>query len=395
KSRTPGKMFVRLQTQPKKGGDSMKKSTTILSILQSVLPAEEIDSAIELAGYKDKARKFTVHHLLQYWAMAASEQWDSYRSGVVHAAASGLLPVHYSSFSGKAAEVPFAVFKELLHRLIQTCNRQTTRKLAFPKELLLIDSTTVTVGKTRLPWAPYHGERSGIKLHVSLQAQCDSPLNVVETVGSKHDGPLCESLTHLDYIMVMDRAYGKLERLDRFKEEGQSFVVRLRDNVHLEKPRALRRQKEPNSPVIRDITCQLGTEQCRSKKRHRVVTFQDFDGRELRVVTDLMQVTPEEIAQMYKARWQIEVFFRWIKQHLNIPTLFGTTENAVYGQLFVALIVYVLLKWLFDTTQGVVSRHQKLSFIHFARLFRLNSLPPEWLVKMQRIREKFSPAGLV
>src|SRR5690242_2236879 len=130
----------------------------------------------------------------------------------------------------------------------------------------------------------------------------------------------------------MDRVYGKLERLDRFKQDGQSFVVRLRDNVHLEKPKALRRQSTTESPVIRDITCQLGTPQCRSEKRHRVVIFQDFEGREIRVVTDLMHVTAEQIAQMYKARWQIEVFFRWIKQHMNLTTLFGTTENAVYGQ---------------------------------------------------------------
>lgn len=101
----------------------------------------------------------------------------------------------------------------------------------------------------------------------------------------------------------MDRAYGKLERLDRYKEEGQSFVIRLRDNVHLEKPHALRRQKDPDSLIIRDITCQLGTPQCRTEKRHRVVIFQDFKGREIRVVTDLMQVTAEQIAQMYKARW--------------------------------------------------------------------------------------------
>ncbi|WP_376717948.1 transposase [Paenibacillus forsythiae] len=91
---------------------------------------------------------------------------------------------------------------------------------------------------------------------------------------------------------------------------------------------------QPDSPILRDLTCRLGMAQCRSRKRHRVVIFRDYEGREIRVVTDLMQVTAEQIALMYKARWQVEVFFRWIKQHLNIPTLFGTTENAVYGQLF-------------------------------------------------------------
>lgn len=254
----------------------MKKSTMILSILQSVLTSEEVDSIVQAANYEDKARKFMVYQLLQYWCMAAFEEWDSYRSGVDHAASIGLTPVHYSNFSGKAADVPFPVFKALFQLLVSKCNRKTNRKLAFPKELLLIDSTTVTVGKTRLPWAPYHGERAGIKLHVALQAENEQPLNVIESIGSKHDGPVSEGLNHADYIMVMDRAYGKLERLDRYKENGQSFVIRLRDNVHFEKPRALRRQKDAASPVVRDMTCQLGTPQCRSKNRHRVVIFKDF-----------------------------------------------------------------------------------------------------------------------
>jgi hypothetical protein len=249
----------------------MKKSTTIPFILQSILTSEEVESVVKYVGYEDKARKFTVYHLLQYWCVAAFEEWPSYRSGADHAASSGLPEVHYSCFSGKAAEVPFAVFKELFHLLVHKCNRETRRKLAFPKELLLIDSTTMTVGKTWLPWAPYHGERAGIKLHVALRAENEQPLKVIETIGSRHDGPVSEDLTHTEYIMVMDRAYGKLERLDRYKEDGQSFVIRLRDNVHFEKPRELRRQTPLDSTVLRDITCQLGTAQCRSKKRHRVV----------------------------------------------------------------------------------------------------------------------------
>ncbi|WP_171056422.1 transposase [Paenibacillus sinopodophylli] len=150
------------------------------------------------------------------------------------------------------------------------------------------------MGKTRLPWAPYHGERSAVKLHVALQDRNMQPLKVTETIGSKHDRPTSESLESIDFIMVMDRAYGKLERLDRYKKEGQSFVVRLRDNVHLETPRALRRQVFNDSSVIRDITCQLGTSQCRSEMRHRVVIFCDFEGREIRVVTDLIGITAEQ-----------------------------------------------------------------------------------------------------
>jgi IS4 transposase len=361
----------------------MKKSITIPSILQSILAPEEVEFVVQVVGYEDKARKFTVYQLLQYWCVAASQQWTGFRAGVECAEATGLSKVHYSCFSGKASEVPFAIFKKLFELIVRKCNRETRRKLSFPKELLLIDSTTMTVGKTRLPWAPYHGKRAGIKLHVALRAETAQPLNVVETVGSRHDGPLCEQLTHPDYIMVMDRAYGKLERLDRFKQEGQSFVIRLRDNVHLEKPRALRRQSTVDSSVLRDITCQLGTTQCRSAQRHRVVIFNDFEGREIRVVTDLMQITAEQITQIYKARWQIEVFFRWIKQHLNVPTLFGTTENAVYGQLFAALIVYVLLKWLYDGANSRLPRHVVLSFVQFSRFLALGLLPVEWQIRLK------------
>ncbi|MDT3429281.1 hypothetical protein J2Z22_004886 [Paenibacillus forsythiae] len=219
----------------------MKKSITIPFILQSILTPEEVETVAKTAGYQDKARKFTLHTLLQYWCVAAIQEWSGYRAGADCALASGLPAVHYSSFSGKAAEVPFAVFKDLFHLIVRKCNRETRRNLRIPKELLLVDSTTMTVGKTRLPWAPYHGKRAGVKLHVALRAETGQPLRVVETVGSRHDGPVCEQLTDPSYIMVMDRAYGKLERIDGFKQSGQSYVIRLRDNVHLEKPRALRR----------------------------------------------------------------------------------------------------------------------------------------------------------
>lgn len=369
----------------KKEDDLMKNTITMMPILQSIITPEELNATAVLVHYEDKARKFTLFHLLQFWCQAALEQWDSFRSGVDHAAAHGLPTIHYSSFSLKASQVPFALFKELFKLIVRKCNRETRRKLAFPKELLLIDSTTITVGKSRLPWAPYHGEKAGIKLHVALRAQSEQPLHVVETVGSRHDGPLSEKLLHSDFILVMDRAYGKLERLDHFKRSGQSFVVRLRDNVHIEKPRTLRGWRSPHSSILHDFTCQLGTSQCRSEQRHRVVIFHDFKGREIRVVTDLMQVTAEQIAEMYKARWQIEVFFRWIKQHLNIPTLFGTTENAVYGQLYAALIVYVLLKWLFDATIPIIPKHAQLSFARFSRLFALGALGVTWQVHMYKL----------
>ncbi len=253
--------------------------------------------------------------------------------------------------------------------------------LSKVKDLLIVDSTTITVGKTRLPWAVYHGERSGIKLHVSYSPETDMPLQVVESTGLVHDGPVGERLIDPRFVMVEDRAYFKIKRIDHFVADQQHFVIRMKDNIEVVRPHSLKRLDQAGSPVIRDITCQLGTTQSRSKERHRVVTFMDDKRREIHVVTNLMNVAPEVIADMYKARWKIESFFRWIKQNLNVPVLFGTTENAVFNQLFAALITYVLLKWLYTkTAEGRVFK--RLSFVSFQRKLLDHNLPIDWHSEM-------------
>ncbi len=279
--------------------------------------------------------------------------------------------------------------KKLFHLVVSKCNRATRRALKISKELLLVDSTTITVGESRLPWALYHGERAGIKLHVSYTPLTEMPLQVIETTGLKHDGPVGEKLVDPRFILVEDRAYFKIKRIDAFVSsvEKQPFVIRMKENVEIVQPHALKHYKSEGSPVTRDFTCQLGTKQSRSEKRHRVVFFKDDNGNEIRVVTNVMGVSPEAIANMYKARWGIELFFRWIKQHLNVPVLFGTTKNAVFNQLFAALIAYVLLKWLYTKTSGERIFHH-LSFISFQRKLRENSLPIDWQSEMVVVLKK-------
>ena len=97
-------------------------------------------------------------------------------------------------------------------------------------------------------------------------------------------------------------------------------------------------------------------------------------------------ISAEHVAAIYKARWEIELFFRWIKQHLNIPTLFGTSENAVFGKLYCALIVYVLLKVLFVLGSSTIPKHARLTFIQFSRLLLLQRLPAIWMVKLTLLR---------
>ncbi|MFI2859371.1 IS4 family transposase, partial [Paenibacillus sp. JSM ZJ436] len=220
----------------------MKKITPFTNLVQTLLSEEEVKEVAQAIGYHDKGKKFTVSTLLQFLTHAAAGEWESYRASVDKAADCGLPIVNYSTFSKKAADVPYEVFKRLFEMLAAKCNRSTRRKLRIPSALLLVDSTTITVGKTRLPWAVFHGKRSGIKLHVAYDASANLPTKVIETVATKHDGPIGEKLANPEFIMVEDRAYGKIERFDNDVEQHQYFVIRIKENMTLVTPRSLQRQ---------------------------------------------------------------------------------------------------------------------------------------------------------
>jgi len=362
----------------------LNKNNTIFTLIQNFLSEEEWQSILSEFGYVETARKCTVPTLISYLIGAATNEWKSLRHAADVGPSNGLVSVNHSSLSKHLKALDYGIIKRIFEVIVGKLNRAARRKLKMPKTLLAVDSTTITVGKTRLPWAVYHGERSGIKLHVSFTNETTMPLKVVETTGLKHDGPIGEFLEDKRFILVCDRAYFSIDKVDRYLKEHQQFVLRLKDNVQLNRKKSLQGSRTNDSNVTADFTCTLGTPQKQTKKRHRVVQFMDHEDKEIRVVTSLMDITAEEIANMYKSRWAIESFFRWIKQNLNVPVLFGTTKNAVFNQLFAALIAYVCLKFLH--TQGIKKNNIKpLSFVGFTRMFLCAALPIEWRIRVKEI----------
>ena len=364
----------------------MAKNTTIFTLLQNFISQEEIDGILAEFGFEDTARKCDVPTLLNYLVGAATFEWKSLRYASDVATEKGLKSVDYSTLSKRLGELNYLIVKRIFELIVSRLNRAARRKLKLQKELLAIDSTTITVGKNRLPWALYHGERSGIKLHVSFTNNTGMPLQVVETTGLKHDGPIGVELEDKRFILVADRAYFSIDKADRYVTTKQDFVIRLKENIQLNRKKSLKRATVEGSNIVADFTCTLGTAQKQTKKRHRVVEFTDYEGAIVRVITNLQDVTAEEIAGMYKERWAIESFFRWIKQNLNVPVLFGTTKNAVFSQLFAALIAYVLLKFLH--TEGHKKKNcKRLSLAGFTRQFLCATLPIEWRIGLKEILE--------
>ncbi|MGN4752459.1 IS4 family transposase [Bacillus cereus] len=261
-------------------------------------------------NHTDTARKCTVSTVISYLISAATNEWKSLHHAADVGPSVGLISVDHSSLSKHMKALDYAIMKRIFEVIVGKLNRATRRTLKMPRTLLSIDSTTITVGKTRLPWAVYHGERSGIKLHVSFTNETVMPLQIVETTGLKHDGPIGVSLEDKRFILVCDRAYFSIDKVDCYvtEKEKQHFVIRLKDNVQLNRKKSLKGTRPTDSNVTADFTCTIGTPQKQTKKRHRVVQFTDYEGKDMRVVTSLMNVTAEEIAAMYKSRWPSSPF---------------------------------------------------------------------------------------
>ncbi len=176
----------------------MKNNTTIFDIFQILLTKEEVQAVCDALGYKDTSRKFTVYNLFQFFISAAINEYKSFRHGSEFLEKDGLKTVDYSTISKKATDVDYNIAKNLFQILITKCNRSTRRVLNLPKDLLAVDSTTITVGEGRLKWAKFKGEKSGIKLHVALNVNTLMPQKVIESNASKHDGPIGKGLINTD-----------------------------------------------------------------------------------------------------------------------------------------------------------------------------------------------------
>ena len=257
----------------KKGCLLWKKNTIFPNLIRKFVSPEELDLLIEAVGYEDTARKLDVMTLIQYLITAATCEWKSFRYCADVGPSVGLPEVNYSTLSKKAGYLNFELMKKLFDLIVSKCNRETRRVIKITNKLLIVDSTTITVGKSRLPWAVYHGERSGIKLHISYSPEAEMPVRVVESTGLKHDGPMGEKLVDLRYVLVEDRAYFNIKRIDQSVLDKQDFVIRLKENVEIFRPKSLKRTPVEGSRIMKDITCQLGTPQSRSKKRHHIVFF--------------------------------------------------------------------------------------------------------------------------
>jgi hypothetical protein len=208
-----------------------------------------------------------------------------------------------------------------------------------------LDSTTIDLCLSLFPWARFRRRKGAVKLHTLLDLRGNIPCFVRITHGKTHD------VTVLDYLplepgafYIMDRGYVDFGRLHRFMQHAAFFVTRAKNNLDYSRREA--RAVDRSTGLRADQTIML----CGPKSSRlypdplRRITFHDTEhGRRFTFLTNNFALNALTVAQLYRCRWQIELFFKWIKQHLRIKAFFGTTENAVKTQVWTAISVYVLV----------------------------------------------------
>lgn len=210
--------------------------------------------------------------------------------------------------------------------------------------LNLIDASVISKALTGMEWAKFRKNKAGIKLHLAIRYHDEGLCpNKAKISTAKHaDIKYLEELLDFEegIINVFDRGYSSYELFDKITEAKGLFVTRLKENastwIEVDHP--------VNGSLVKVSDVRLGNKyNYKTKHLYRYIELVDDEGKTLRFLTNMMDVSPEQITEIYRLRWQIELFFKWIKQHFTVKHFFATSENAVKNQMYIALIAYMLI----------------------------------------------------
>ena len=259
----------------------------------------------------------------------------------------------------------YADFAQVLIGIARPLYAQDPIGVDLDQSLYALDSTTIDLCLSLFPWARFRKHKAAVKMHTLLDLHGSIPTFIHITDGTVHDvNILDEFLPEVGAFYVMDRGYIDFERLYVFTMCSAFFVVRTKENILLQ-----RRYSHPvdkSAGVRSDQTVILTAMDSATAYPDtlRRVSYYDADtDKRLRFLTNNFVLPALTIALIYKSRWQVELFFKWIKQHLRIKAFFGTSENAVKTQIWIAVSVYVLVAIIRKRLGLEVSLYQILQIL--------------------------------
>ena len=310
----------------------MNSGRTVLAQLLEHLPHKQFQKCVARYGGERYAKNLSCWD--QYLAMAFAQL--TYRESLRD------IETCLGAVGGKLYHLGFA---QALMATARTLYAREPIGVNLEQSLYALDSTTIDLCLALFPWARFRRRKAAVKMHALLDLRGNIPAFLHITDGKVHDvNVLDEIVPEAGAFYVMDRAYIDFERLFALTLSSAFFVVRSKSNVKLQ--RRYSHAVDPGTGVRSDQTVILSSFASASAYPDalRRVSYVDAESKKrLKFLTNNFTLPAPTIAQIYKRRWQVELFFKWIKQHLRIKAFYGTSENAVKTQIWIAVSVYVLV----------------------------------------------------
>jgi hypothetical protein len=257
---------------------------------------------------------------------------------------------------------------DLIEEARKVCIPDEDFAVAFDGPIFAFDSTTIDLCLSVFWWAPFRKAKAGIKLHTLYDVKTSIPTMILISDALTHD---VNALDWLDYekggFYIFDRGYIDFKRLHRIHEEKAFFIVRAKINLKFNRMYSLPYDKKSNicSDQIGTLPNFYSSIDYPDKIR-RVKFFDEENRKYIVVLTNNFILKAEEIALLYRYSWKVELFFRWIKQHLKIKSFWGTSVNAVKIQIYIAIITYTLVSTIKSKLQLEKSTYEILQILSFS-----------------------------
>ena len=368
----------------------LHQNSVFHSLLKHV-PWTRLERVVENYGADELARKLTTkRHLvaLLYGQLSGATSlreivtgMESHATRLYHL---GAAPVKRSTVSDANTQRPWQVFSELFALMLKQAHPALRR--ASKDAVRLIDSTTVRLSNLSADWAQFSAGVCGVKAHIIYDPNADRPIYFAVTPSNVNDITAAKAMPiEPGASYVYDLGFYDYAWWAQIHAAGGRFVTRLKKNTPLTIVHENKVAKDGN--ILSDRIGFLPARLANSRKNPmqdpvREVRIIIETGKILRIVTNDLDAPAQEIADLYKQRWEIELFFRWIKQTLRITRFIGVSENAVRIQIAVALIAFLLLR-MAQAAQAVVR-----SPLEFARLVRINLMHRR---PIDRLRQPLQP----
>ena len=363
----------------------MSRGNIVLAQVLQLIPRSQIEALDKVHGTGRPSRVLSRWSQFGALVFAQLAGRHSLRDVVCSLAAQanalaplGLRPPQRSTLAEANARRPAALYQELFTTLYTRCRTVAPKhRFRFKSPLFSLDSTTISLCLSLFPWARFRTTKGAIKVHTLLDHAGHIPAFVVVTEGKCSDLAVARRLPlPVGSIVAMDRGDIDYQFLFHLHQEGLYFVTRQKSNAQVDVTARFAVDRSIGVTADHDVVLS-GPKGQAYPARLRQVRYRDAaTGKRYVFWTNAFHLEAPTIAAIYKQRWQVELFFKAIKQNLRIKTFLGTAENAVMTQVWVALITYLILAFLrFKAGLGI-------SFQQMVRLLQINLFEPRNLIEL-------------